>query len=53
MFSLLPLLVLSRTLKPFVEQTDEQFQEAFGKLWGYSRLCAVRAVHGRDRINNQ
>ncbi len=33
----------SRTLKPFVEQTDEQFQEAFGKLWGYSKVvrCGV------------
>src|SRR5690606_10976156 len=24
----------SRTLKPLVEQTEEQFQAAFGKLWG-------------------
>ena len=33
----------SRTLKPFIEQTDEQFQEAFGKLWGYSKVvrCGV------------
>ncbi len=28
----------NRTLKPFVEQTDAQFQEAFGKLWGYSKV---------------
>lgn len=27
-----------RTLKPFVEQSDEQFQEAFGKLWGYGKV---------------
>ncbi|MCB1650032.1 MAG: SDR family oxidoreductase [Pseudomonadales bacterium] len=33
----------SRTLKPFVEQTDEQFQEAFGKLWGYSRVVRTGA----------
>ncbi len=28
----------SRTLKPFVEQTQAQFQEAFGKLWGYGNV---------------
>ena len=28
----------NRTLKPFVEQTGEQFKEAFGKLWGYASV---------------
>lgn len=28
----------NRTLKPFIEQTAEQFQEAFGKLWGYGMV---------------
>lgn len=27
-----------RTLKPFVEQTEEQFKEAYGKLWGYAKV---------------
>jgi len=30
-----------RTLKPFLEQTAEQFKAAYGKLWGYAN--AVRA----------
>jgi len=33
----------SRTLKPFIEQTDEQFKEAFGKLWGYSTVVRTAA----------
>jgi NAD(P)-dependent dehydrogenase (short-subunit alcohol dehydrogenase family) len=33
----------SRTLKPFVEQTGEQFQAAFGKLWGYSNVVRTGA----------
>lgn len=33
----------SRTLKPFVEQTEQQFQEAFGKLWGYARVARLGA----------
>jgi len=32
-----------RTLKPFVEQTEEQFQAAYGKLWGYAKV--VREGH--------
>lgn len=28
----------SRTIAPFVEQTHEQFSEAFGKFWGYTTL---------------
>ncbi|MGI9252035.1 MAG: SDR family oxidoreductase [Pseudohongiellaceae bacterium] len=27
-----------RTLKPFLEQTAEQFQAAYGKLWGYATV---------------
>jgi len=33
----------SRTLKPFIEQTDEQFKEAFGKLWGYATVVRTAA----------
>ncbi|MEX2488467.1 MAG: SDR family NAD(P)-dependent oxidoreductase, partial [Pseudomonadales bacterium] len=25
-----------RTMAPFMEQTDEQFREAFNKFWGYT-----------------
>lgn len=32
-----------RTLKPFVEQTEEQFKAAYGKLWGYAKV--VREGH--------
>ena len=32
-----------RTLKPFVEQSEEQFQAAYGKLWGYAKV--VREGH--------
>ncbi|MEX1033693.1 MAG: SDR family oxidoreductase [Cellvibrionaceae bacterium] len=28
----------NRTIAPFVEQTHEQFSEAFGKFWGYTNL---------------
>ncbi len=27
-----------RTMKPFMEQTDEQFREAFNKFWGYCNV---------------
>lgn len=27
-----------RTMKPFLEQTDEQFREAFNKFWGYCNV---------------
>jgi NAD(P)-dependent dehydrogenase (short-subunit alcohol dehydrogenase family) len=33
----------TRTLKPFVEQTEEQFQAAFGKLWGYAKVARLGA----------
>ncbi len=28
----------TRTLKPFIEQTEDQFKDAFGKLWGYAKV---------------
>ena len=31
-----------RTLKPFLEQTEEQFKAAYDKLWGYAKV--VRTV---------
>jgi len=31
----------NRTMAPFIEQTDEQFREAFNKFWGYCNV--VRA----------
>ncbi len=33
----------SRTLKPFVEQTEEQFRGAFDKLWGYAKVARIGA----------
>tara|TARA_R110002110_G_scaffold152701_2_gene345469 strand:+ start:115 stop:831 length:717 start_codon:yes stop_codon:yes gene_type:complete len=30
-----------RTLKPFLEQTDEQFKEAFNKFWGYCNVVRL------------
>lgn len=33
----------SRTLKPLVEQTEEEFQAAFGKLWGYAKVARLGA----------
>ena len=27
-----------RTLKPFVEQTEDEFKAAYGKLWGYAKV---------------
>ncbi len=32
-----------RTLKPFLEQTQEQFQAAYGKLWGYCNVVRAGA----------
>jgi NAD(P)-dependent dehydrogenase (short-subunit alcohol dehydrogenase family) len=42
----------SRTLKPLVEQTEEQFQAAFGKLWGYAKVARLgaRCVPGDGSI---
>lgn len=33
----------TRTLKPFVEQTEDQFKDAFGKLWGYAKVVRTGA----------
>jgi len=30
-----------RTLKPFIEQTEDQFKAAFGKLWGYAKVVRI------------
>ena len=35
----------TRTLKPFVEQTQEQFEAAFGKLWGYAKVARTGAPY--------
>lgn len=32
-----------RTLKPFLEQTDEQFRAAYDKLWGYCKAVRTGA----------
>lgn len=37
-----------RTLKPFLEQTQEQFQAAYDKLWGYCNLVRVGAPYLED-----
>jgi NAD(P)-dependent dehydrogenase (short-subunit alcohol dehydrogenase family) len=29
----------NRTMSPFMEQTDEQFREAFNKFWGYTNVA--------------
>lgn len=34
-----------RTLKPFLEQTDDQFREAFNKFWGYCNVVRAGAEH--------
>lgn len=35
----------TRTMKPLVEQTEEQFQAAFGKLWGYAKVARIGIRH--------
>lgn len=37
-----------RTMKPFLEQTDEQFREAFNKFWGYCNVVRAGATHLTD-----
>lgn len=37
-----------RTLKPFVEQTEEQFKAAYGKLWGYAKVVREGASYLSD-----
>ena len=34
-----------RTLKPFLEQTEEQFKAAYDKLWGYAKVVRVGAPY--------
>ena len=34
-----------RTLKPFLEQTDEQFKAAYDKLWGYGKVVRCGAPY--------
>lgn len=34
-----------RTLKPFLEQTEEQFKAAFDKLWGYAKVVRTGASY--------
>ena len=34
-----------RTIKPFIEQTEEQFKAAYGKLWGYAKVVRVGAPY--------
>jgi len=38
----------SRTLAPLVEQSEEQFQAAFGKLWGYAKVARLGAEYVAD-----
>lgn len=35
----------NRTMKPFMEQTAEQFAEAFGKFWGYTEVVRQSVPH--------
>ena len=41
-----------RTLKPFLEQTEEQFKAAFDKLWGYAKVvrCAAPSLHSGSSV---
>ena len=34
-----------RTLKPFLEQTEEQFKAAYDKLWGYANVVRTGAPY--------
>ena len=34
-----------RTLKPFLEQTEDQFKAAFDKLWGYAKVVRTGAPY--------
>lgn len=38
----------NRTMAPFLDQTDEQFREAFNKFWGYTHV----ARNGLPRLPN-
>jgi len=34
-----------RTLKPFLEQTEDEFKAAYGKLWGYAKAVRTGAPY--------
>ena len=34
-----------RTLKPFLDQTEEQFKAAYDKLWGYAKVVRIGAPY--------
>ena len=34
-----------RTLKPFLEQTEDQFKAAYDKLWGYAKVVITGAPY--------
>ena len=34
-----------RTLKPFLEQTEDQFKAAYDKLWGYAKIVRTGAPY--------
>ena len=38
-----------RTLKPFLEQTEEQFKAAYDKLWGYAKVVRTGAAFLTDK----
>lgn len=35
----------NRTMAPFMDQTDEQFREAFNKFWGYTHVARLGIPH--------
>lgn len=37
-----------RTMAPFMDQTDEQFREAFNKFWGYTNVVRQGVPHLAD-----
>ncbi len=38
----------NRTNAPFMEQTDEQFREAFNKFWGYTNIARTGVPHLKE-----
>jgi NAD(P)-dependent dehydrogenase (short-subunit alcohol dehydrogenase family) len=38
----------TRTLKPFLEQTEDEFKAAFDKLWGYAKVVRTGAPYLAD-----
>ena len=38
----------NRTMAPFMDQTDEQFREAFNKFWGYTHVARQGIPHLTD-----